>query len=85
MLDVREPWEFELCHLPDACLLPMQTVPTRIGELEASADIVLICHHGVRSQQVAAFLERRGFRSLYNLTGGIDAWADEVDPTMRKY
>ncbi|WP_313953040.1 rhodanese-like domain-containing protein [Accumulibacter sp.] len=85
LLDVREPWEYELCHLADSMLLPMQTVPTRLGELDSEADIVVICHHGVRSLQVGNFLERQGFSSIYNLTGGVDAWARDVDPAMRKY
>lgn len=85
LLDVREPWEYERCHLSASLLLPMQTVPARLAELDADADIVVICHHGVRSRQVGSFLESRGFRSIYNLTGGIDAWANDVDPAMCKY
>ncbi|HRF72612.1 MAG TPA: rhodanese-like domain-containing protein [Accumulibacter sp.] len=85
LLDVREPWEYALCHLADSFLLPMQTVPARLAELDADADIVVICHHGVRSRQLGSFLENQGFRSVYNLAGGVDAWAREVDPTMRKY
>ncbi len=85
LLDVREPWEFELCHLDGSLLLPMQTVPARIKELAPDAEIVVICHHGVRSRQVGSFLERCGFKSIYNLTGGVDAWANDVDPAMRKY
>jgi len=85
LLDVREPWEFELCHLENSLLLPMQTVPARINELEPAADIVVICHHGVRSRQVGSFLERQGFTSIYNLTGGVNAWANDVEPAMEKY
>ena len=85
LLDVREPWEFELCHLADSLLVPMQTVPARIDELDPDADIVVICHHGVRSRQIGGFLERQGFRSIYNLSGGVDAWANDVDPAMHKY
>lgn len=85
LLDVREPWEYELCHLPGSLSIPMQFIPSRLAELDAQAEIVLICHHGVRSRQVATFLERQGFGSLHNLTGGVDAWAREVDPAMHKY
>ena len=85
LLDVREPWEYELCHLRASLLVPMQTVPARIKELSPDADIVVICHHGVRSRQVGSFLESKGFSSVFNLAGGVDAWADDVDPTMRKY
>lgn len=85
LLDVREPWEYELCHLVDSMHLPMQMVPARLDELDPEADIVVICHHGIRSLQVGNFLERQGFSSIYNLTGGVDAWARDVDPAMRKY
>lgn len=85
LLDVREPWEFELCHLADARPLPMHLVPTRIGELTPDQDVVVICHHGGRSMQVAMYLERAGFASVFNLMGGVDAWAQDVDPAMRRY
>ncbi len=85
LLDVREPWEYELCRLPDSLHIPMHLVPLRSNELKRDDDIVVICHHGRRSMQVAMFLERQGFRALYNLMGGVDAWAGEVDPTLRRY
>ena len=85
LLDVREPWEFELCSLPGAQLIPMHLVPTRCAELSPDDEIVVICHHGGRSMQVAMFLERQGYAALYNLTGGVDAWAAEVDPSLRRY
>ncbi len=85
LLDVREPWEYELCHLPGAHLMPMHTVPLRLAELDADAEVVVICHHGARSMQVAMFLERNGFASVHNLAGGIAAWARDVDPAMRHY
>ena len=85
LLDVREPWEYELCHLPGSQHIPMQTVPMRCEELDPDQEIVVICHHGARSMQVAMFLERRGYADVHNLTGGVDAWAGEVDPTMRRY
>ena len=85
LLDVREPWEFETCHIASARLIPMNTIPTRHGELAADAPIVCICHHGARSMQVAAFLEQKGFTQVTNLTGGIHAWAQQVDPSMPTY
>jgi rhodanese-related sulfurtransferase len=85
LVDVREEWEIEMCSLPDSQHMPMQEIPGRLAELEADAPTVVICHHGVRSMQVAMFLERQGFSALYNLTGGVAAWADEVDPSMRRY
>ncbi|MBC7944913.1 MAG: sulfurtransferase [Burkholderiales bacterium] len=85
LLDVREPWEFELCHLEGARLLPMQQIPQQAKELVNDAEIVVICHHGLRSAQVVQFLMRNGFRNVANLHGGIDAWAERIDPTMRRY
>ena len=85
LLDVREPWEFDTCHIDGATLIPMSSIPARIEELDEEADIVCICHHGARSMQVAAFLERNGFGKTFNLTGGVHAWALQVDPSMPKY
>jgi rhodanese-related sulfurtransferase len=85
LLDVREPWEFETCHLEGARLMPMNTVPGRQQELDPEQPVVCICHHGARSMQVAAFLERQGFQNVTNLTGGIHAWALQVDTSMPTY
>jgi rhodanese-related sulfurtransferase len=85
LLDVREKWEYETCHIDGATLIPMNTIPARIDDLDEDADIVCICHHGARSMQVAAFLERNGYAKIVNLTGGIHAWALQVDPAMAKY
>lgn len=85
LLDVREPWEYETCHIPGAILMSMQTVPARMQELDDEQEIVCICHHGARSMQVAQFLERHGFTQLINLTGGVHAWAQQVDPGMPTY
>jgi len=85
LLDVREPWEFDHCRIEGSVLVPMRDVPGRFGELDAGAEVVVICHHGIRSHQVALFLEHYGFAAVYNLHGGVDAWADQVDPAMRKY
>jgi len=85
LLDVREPWEFERCHIDGAELLPMASIPGRFGQLDAGREMVVICHHGVRSFHVARFLEHNGFNKVINLTGGVDAWAKEVDPKMVVY
>jgi rhodanese-related sulfurtransferase len=85
LLDVREPSEFELCHLPGSQLIPMHTIPMRCEELPTEQEIVVICHHGGRSMQVAMFLERRGFANVINLSGGVDAWAIEIDHSMHRY
>ena len=85
LLDVREPWEFELCHLDNSLTMPMRSVPARYLELDRNADTVVICHHGARSMQVAMFLEQQGFASVTNLTGGVAAWARDVAPGMPTY
>lgn len=85
LLDVREPWEFELCHIEGSQPMPMGSVPARAGELDAQAETVVICHHGGRSAQVGMFLERQGFRNVVNLAGGVAAWAAQVDPAMPRY
>ena len=85
LLDVREPGEYETCHIEGAQLMPMQTVPARLNELDEDAKIVCICHHGGRSMQVAHFLEHRGYSKVINLTGGVHAWAQQVDPAMPTY
>jgi rhodanese-related sulfurtransferase len=85
LIDVREPWEYEVVRLPDTRLVPLRTVPGLVGELDPAQELVLLCHHGVRSRQAAWFLERNGFERVINLAGGIDAWARELDPTMPRY
>lgn len=85
LLDVREPWEFQTCRLDASLLMPMRSVPARLGELERAAPVVVICHHGTRSLQVAYFLQQHGFAEVYNLAGGLDAWARAVDPAMPVY
>ena len=85
VLDVREPWEVKLSRLPDSVHIPMNEVPARLGELEADRPVVCLCHHGMRSMQVALFLERQGVNEVANLAGGIDAWSREVDPTTPTY
>ncbi len=85
LLDVREPWEFETARIEGSTLIPMNTIPARLQELDEDAEIVCICHHGARSMSVAAFLERQGFGKVINLTGGIHAWALQVDGSMPTY
>lgn len=85
LLDVREPAEHQTCHIPGVLLMPMQTVPLRMQELDPDTVIVCICHHGGRSMQVANFLERNGFAQVINLTGGVHAWAQQVDQSMPTY
>jgi rhodanese-related sulfurtransferase len=85
LLDVREPWEAEVCTLPDAVLMPMGQIPNRVAEVDTEQKVVVFCHHGIRSQQVAYFLQHAGLENVYNLRGGIDAWAKEIDQQMATY
>lgn len=89
LLDVREPWEAALARIehPEgrAQLVPMGQIPARWPELDRKQSVVCYCHHGVRSLQVVAFLERQGFGPVYNLAGGIDAWSLEIDASVPRY
>lgn len=86
LVDVREPWEFAICHLPHSRLLPMrQLFQDPAACLPQTGELVLICHHGIRSRQVGGFLGRHGFGPLINLDGGLEAWAREIDREMATY
>lgn len=89
LLDVREPWELQTARiiLPGATALdiPMQDVPARLADIPPTQPVACICHHGVRSAQVVAFLVQRGYTDVYNLAGGIDAWSALVDPRVPRY
>ena len=85
LVDVREPYEYELCHLEGAQLLPLGQLPARMGELDKGEEIVVYCHVGVRSTQAVSFLRRAGFSNVRNLQGGIDTWAREADRQMPRY
>jgi rhodanese-related sulfurtransferase len=85
LLDVREPWEWERARIEGATHIPMREVPARLGELDNAREVVAICHHGGRSQQVAMFLEKNGFARIHNLQGGLDAWSRSVDPAVPVY
>jgi rhodanese-related sulfurtransferase len=85
LLDVREPWEWQTARIDGAQLIPMREVPARLQELDRAKEVVAICHHGGRSQQVAMFLEKNGFSKVHNLQGGVDAWSRTVDPAVPLY
>lgn len=85
LLDVREPWEYQICHLPDSQLMPMSQFTGQVGQLDPERETVVICHHGIRSRQVAMYLEHLGFGNIINLADGIDGWARSVDPQMAVY
>lgn len=85
LVDVRQPWEFDVCRIDGSKPVPMSSIPARFMELDRNAETVVICHHGARSYQVCMFLEQQGFGKLYNLYGGVAAWAQQVDPAMPTY
>ncbi|MBD0327206.1 MAG: hypothetical protein ICV68_12290 [Pyrinomonadaceae bacterium] len=85
LIDVREPLEHEMARIEGARLLPLSVFHEWAGTLNPEAEIVVMCHHGIRSAQVCAFLARQGFRKLSNLAGGIDRWSHEVDPRVPLY
>ena len=89
LLDVREDWEVAVAAIrvsgAKALHIPMGHVPARLAELDPAQPVLCICHHGMRSAQVAHFLSRQGFDTVYNLTGGIDAWSTQVDAAVPRY
>ena len=85
VIDVREPDEYAVCRIPGATLIPLGELLARVGELNRGDEIVLHCKSGGRSLKALALLKQAGFEKLWNLTGGIRAWADEIDPAMPRY
>ena len=85
MLDVREPFELAIARIEGAIAIPMGTVPDRLGELERTRPLVVICHTGRRSGAVCEYLRAQGFTNVHNLKGGIEAWSREVDPSVPRY
>jgi adenylyltransferase/sulfurtransferase len=85
LIDVREPWEAELVSIPGSVLIPLGELPDRVNEIDSDADVVLYCHHGSRSDRALQFLQRLEFANVRHLTGGVDAWAAKVDPSLPRY
>src|SRR5581483_8030960 len=86
VVDVREPWEYEAAHIAGSKLIPMDQIPARVNqELDPEDHIVVICHHGVRSANVAAWLLQQRFEQVQSLRGGIDQWSREVNPKVPVY
>ena len=85
LLDVREPWEFRICKIDGSQLIPMGQLPNSLQALDPERETIVICHHGVRSRQVAMYLDYQGFRNVINLAGGVDAWARDIDRQMATY
>lgn len=85
LIDVREPWEFEICQLADSINIPMSTIPKQLEQIRHADECVIICHHGVRSMNVIQYLMQQDIDHLINLDGGVDAWAQTVDRDMALY
>jgi rhodanese-related sulfurtransferase len=85
ILDVREPWEVEAASIAGTCNIPMAAIPDRIRELDPTRPIAVLCHSGGRSRRVAEHLASCGFRRVANVIGGIDRWAQTVDPEIPRY
>jgi rhodanese-related sulfurtransferase len=86
LIDVREPWEFSTAQVDGSILIPMGDIPARAHqELDPDEHLVLMCHHGMRSMNVAVWLRNQGFEQAQSLRGGIDAWSAEVDPSVPRY
>ena len=84
-LDCREPWEHQTAHIEGTKHIPMQDIPARIQELDPDEHIVVICHHGVRSMNVTAWLRQQGFEKVQSVAGGIDHWSRTIDPKVPTY
>ncbi len=87
LLDVRQPWEYEFCHLPGSVLIPLPELAHRLDQVTppAGALIVVYCHHGIRSLTGAAIVQRAGLGPVVSLEGGIDAWSVAIDPKVPRY
>ena len=85
VIDVREPWEYEIAHLEDSELIPLSSLPARVHALDPARPYAMLCHHGMRSEMAARWLEQQGFTQLINIEGGIDAWSLHVNPSLRRY
>lgn len=85
LVDVREPHEYELCHIEGAVLIPMGSIPANLQKLDVDEDVICFCHHGMRSLDVANWLRTRGVTSAKSMAGGIDRWSLEIDPSVPRY
>jgi len=85
IIDVREPYEVQICQLAGARHIPMRQLPAQLDELPRDQHLLIMCHHGSRSQAVTGYLRAQGFAKVSNIAGGINAWAMEIDPTLARY
>ena len=85
IVDVREPWELDVCRLPGTTDIPMAQLPETLDSLDKQVPVVTLCHHGGRSLQVAVWLRHQGFETAVSLKGGIHEWAARIDPQLAQY
>ena len=85
LLDVRQPWEYDVCNIDNSLLVPMSQIPAKVESLDLERETIVICHHGIRSRSVGRYLEQNGFSNIINLSGGVDQWAKTVDGQMATY
>ena len=85
LVDVREPWEWEVCRIEGARLMPMRTIPANLQALDVEESVICYCHHGMRSLDVAVWLQKQGVESARSLAGGIERWSVEIDPKVPRY
>ena len=85
LVDVREPAEHAIAHIDGAELVPLRTLPHQLGTLNRAHEIILLCHHGMRSEMAGNFLLAQGFERVSHMVGGIDRWSDDVDPSVAHY
>jgi len=85
LVDVREPWEFDMCRIEGAKLIPMGQIPANLQSLDVDDDVICYCHHGMRSLDVAVWLRNQGVAAAKSLAGGIERWSQEIDPQVPRY
>jgi len=85
LVDVREPWEFDMCRIEGAKLIPMGQIPANLQSLDVDDDVICYCHHGIRSLDVAVWLRNQGVATARSLAGGIERWSQEIDPQVPRY
>jgi adenylyltransferase/sulfurtransferase len=85
LVDVREPWEYDLCKIPGAKSIPLGTLPANLNTLLDADEVICYCHHGMRSLDAAVWLRQQGVESAKSMAGGIERWSVEVDPNVPRY
>ena len=85
LVEVREKWEYDTTHIEGSVLIPLREIPANLARLEAASELVLFCHHGMRSLDAAAWLRSQGVEGARSMAGGIDRWSAEIDPNVPRY